>query len=214
MVRLTRRCHREQRLVRVVGQPQPQVNGHQPQANGQGQHYNFPRREPGLRSRLRGSLQLPVSGKKVERLERRLTEQQGEIQSLRECVTHLRGSLQLSDAQNLALQVMLKKMSKAESRLPHVEKSAFRSQMKKSEQQLENLVQELKEMSQTQYPSINSNNHSGKLSTGAFPHTSTYIQVHFLSPKKMPHLTVSHQALFFLSMEILRMVTLNSRMSY
>ena len=183
VVRLTRRYHRDERLARAVGQPQaqsnghqpqvnghqPQANSHQPQANGQGQHYNFPRREPGLRSRLRGSLQLPVSGKKVERLERRLTEQHGEIQSLRECVTHLRGSLQLSDAQNLALQVMLKKMSKAESRLPHVEKSAFRSQMKKSEQQLENLVQELKEMSQTQYPSINSNNHSGKLSTGAFP---------------------------------------------
>ena len=156
-----------------------------------------------------------MSGKKVERLERRLTEQQGEIQSLRECVTHLRGSLQLSDAQNLALQVMLKKMSKAESRLPHVEKSAFRSQMKKSEQQLENLVQELKEMSQTQYPSINSNNHSGKLSTGAFPVSShDYSHVRFLSPKKMPHLTVSHQALFSLSMGIRRMVTLDLRMSY
>ena len=170
-MRLTRRCHKEERLGRVTGQPQGQPQGHQTQANGQGQHYNFPRREAGLRSRLRGSLQLPVSGKKVERLERRLVEQQGEIQSLRECVTHLRGSLQLSDAQNLALQVMLKKMSKAESRLPHVEKSAFRSQMKKSEQQLENLVQELKEMSQTQYPSINSNNYSGKLSSGAFHHT-------------------------------------------
>ena len=67
---------------------------------------------------------------------------------------------------------MLRKVTKAESRLPHVEKSAFRSQMKKSEQQLENLVQELKEMSQTHYPSINSNNHSGKLSTGAFHHNA------------------------------------------
>ena len=199
-------------MGRVTGQPQ----GHQPQANGQGQHYNFPRREAGLRSRLRGSLQLPVSGKKVERLERRLVEQQGEIQSLRECVTHLRGSLQLSDAQNLALQVMLKKMSKAESRLPHVEKSAFRSQMKKSEQQLENLVQELKEMSQTQYPSINSNNYSGKLSSGAFHHhlLLTHKNCTFPALKKMPHLTVSHQALFSLSLGIQRMVTLDSRMSY
>ena len=199
-------------MGRVTGQPQ----GHQ--ANGQGQHYNFPRREAGLRSRLRGSLQLPVSGKKVERLERRLVEQQGEIQSLRECVTHLRGSLQLSDAQNLALQVMLKKMSKAESRLPHVEKSAFRSQMKKSEQQLENLVQELKEMSQTQYPSINSNNYSGKLSSGAFHRTYCSVLTHknctFPALKKMPHLTVSHQVLFSLSLGIQRMVTLDSRMSY
>ena len=101
------------------------------------------------------------AGAQVDRLERRLSEQQEEITSLKECVTHLRGSLQLSDAQNLALQVLLKKMSKAESRLPHVEKSVFRSQMKKSEQQLENLVSELKEMSRTQYPSINSNNYSG-----------------------------------------------------
>ena len=199
-----------------MGRVTDQGQGHQ--ANGQGQHYNFPRREAGLRSRLRGSLQLPVSGKKVERLERRLVEQQGEIQSLRECVTHLRGSLQLSDAQNLALQVMLKKMSKAESRLPHVEKSAFRSQMKKSEQQLENLVQELKEMSQTQYPSINSNNYSGKLSSGAFHRTYYSVLTHknctFPALKKMPHLTVSHQVLFSLSLGIQRMVTLDSRMSY
>ena len=98
---------------------------------------------------------------KVEKLEAAVAAQQEEIQSLKDCVDHLRGSLQLSDAQNLALQVLLKKMSKAESRLPHVEKSVFRSQMKKSEQQLENLVSELKEMSRTQYPSINSNNYSG-----------------------------------------------------
>ena len=37
--------------------------------------------------------------------------QQEEIQSLKDCVDHLRGSLQLSDAQNLALQVLLKRMS-------------------------------------------------------------------------------------------------------
>ena len=89
--------------------------------------------------------------------------QQEEIQSLKDCVDHLRGSLQLSDAQNLALQVLLKKMSKAESKLPRGEKSEFRSQMKKSEQQLENLVSELKELSQTKYPTIPSNIYSGSV---------------------------------------------------
>ena len=77
----------------------------------------------------------------MARLERQLAEQREEIAQLTDCVTHLRGSLQLSDAQNLALQVLLKKMAKAESKLPLTEKSEFRSQMKKSEAQLENLVQ-------------------------------------------------------------------------
>ena len=99
------------------------------------------------------------STKKMERLTQTAAAQQEEIQSLRSCVLHLRGSLQLSDAQNLALQVLLKKMSKAESKLPlpgREEKSEFRSQMRKSEQQLENLVSELKAMSRTQYPTITS----------------------------------------------------------
>ena len=113
---VTRRCHREERLGRTQppGHQQHPMNGgghghqhHQVNGGDQG-HYNFPRREAGLRSRLRGSLHLPVSGKKVARLERRLQEQQTEIRSLKECVTHLRDSLQLSDAQNLALQVIIK----------------------------------------------------------------------------------------------------------
>ena len=42
--------------------------------------------------------------------------------------------------QNLALQVLLKKMTKAESKLPsRSEKSEVRQEMKKSGQQLENL---------------------------------------------------------------------------
>ena len=103
------------------------------------------------------------SASKVEKLEAAVAAQQEEIKSLKDCVDHLRGSLQLSDAQNLALQVLLKKMSKAESKLPRVEKSEFRSQMKKSEQQLENLVSELKELSQTKYPTIPSNIYSGSV---------------------------------------------------
>ena len=103
------------------------------------------------------------SAGKVEKLEAAVAAQQEEIKSLKDCVDHLRGSLQLSDAQNLALQVLLKKMSKAESKLPRVEKSEFRSQMKKSEQQLENLVSELKELSQTKYPTIPSNIYSGSV---------------------------------------------------
>ena len=124
------------------------------------QHYNFPKKES--KSKIRSPLRLHT-GKRLEKLERQIVDQQKEIQSLKDCVSHLRGSLQLSDAQNLALQVLLKKMSKAESKLPNVEKSEFRNQMKKSEQQLENLVQELKAMSQTKYPTINSNNYSGSM---------------------------------------------------
>ena len=40
--------------------------------------------------------------------------QQSEIANLRSIIEDLRSSLQLSDAQNLALQVLLKKMAKAE----------------------------------------------------------------------------------------------------
>jgi uncharacterized coiled-coil protein SlyX len=146
-------------------------------------------------------------------LEKQVLLQQEEIQTLREVIEDLRSSLQLSDAQNLALQVLLKKMSKAESSLlptyasngyslsssmkntpedscsptsPSNPKEytsqykifanginrkvpngninnntsensnfKFRSQMDESEKQLENLVKELKEMSQTMYPPSN-----------------------------------------------------------
>ena len=99
------------------------------------QNYNFPRKE---KSNF-GCPLMKQSGK-ITKLEKQLEQHQMEIRSLKDCVTHLRGSLQLSDAQNLALQVLLKKMTKAESLLPsYTEKSEFRHEMKKSEQQLENL---------------------------------------------------------------------------
>ena len=151
--------------------------------------------------------------RRVVFLEKQVLLQQEEIQNLREVIEDLRSSLQLSDAQNLALQVLLKKMSKAESSLlptyasngyslasstkntPEDSSSPlsqintrdytsqyklfsngingnkisngnnnqsnssisfkFRSQMDESEKQLENLVKELKEMSQTMYPPSN-----------------------------------------------------------
>ena len=140
----------------------PGLNGHSMNgSNGTG-HYNFPRAHSSLKSRLWRPLGLG-SASKVEKLEAAVAAQQEEIKSLKDCVDHLRGSLQLSDAQNLALQVLLKKMSKAESKLPQAEKSEFRSEMKKSEQQLENLVSELKELSQTKYPTIPSNIYSGSV---------------------------------------------------
>ncbi len=43
-----------------------------------------------------------------------MSRQQSEIANLRTIIDDLRSSLQLSDAQNLALQVLLKKMAKAE----------------------------------------------------------------------------------------------------
>ena len=151
--------------------------------------------------------------RRVVFLEKQVLLQQEEIQNLREVIEDLRSSLQLSDAQNLALQVLLKKMSKAESSLLPTYTSngyslassnkntnedsnspispintkdytnqyklfsnglapnkisngnnnrsdssinfKFRSQMDESEKQLENLVKELKEMSQTMYPPSN-----------------------------------------------------------
>ena len=151
--------------------------------------------------------------RRVVFLEKQVLLQQEEIQTLREVIDDLRSSLQLSDAQNLALQVLLKKMSKAESSLlptyasngyslsssmkntpddsnsptspsnpkqftsqyklfanginrkvPNANMNnntsentnfKFRSQMDESEKQLENLVKELKEMSQTMYPPSN-----------------------------------------------------------
>ena len=87
---------------------------------------------------------------RVHLLERQVEHQQTEISGLRDVVEDLRSSLHLSDAQNLALQVLLKKMSKAEVEV--MGHDSFRSQMNESEKHLENLVKELKEMSQTRYP--------------------------------------------------------------
>ena len=180
VVRLTKRHHKQERVVRILepgvsGNERHHGNGvhHGQQSNGNGVHtdhahngingnghYNFPRKESNRRSFL--GVTKHQSVKRLEKVERQVAEQQQEIQSLKDCVTHLRGSLQLSDAQNLALQVMLKKVTKAESKLPtnkKMEKTEFRNQMKKSEQQLENLVTELREMSQMKYPTIANSNH-------------------------------------------------------
>ena len=89
-----------------------------------------------------------------EQLEQRMVGQQTEIDSLKNVIDDLRSSLQLSDAQNLALQVVLKRMNKAEAQLPLVEKSEYEAKIQKSEKQLENLISELKEMSQTKYPTL------------------------------------------------------------
>ena len=92
---------------------------------------------------------------RVHLLERQVEHQQTEISGLRDVVQDLRSSLQLSDAQNLALQVLMKKMAKAEAQIPVMGDDSFRSQMDESEKHLENLVKELKEMSQTKYPRYN-----------------------------------------------------------
>ena len=85
--------------------------------------------------------------------------QHAQIADLKEVIDDLRSSLQLSDAQNLALQVALKRMVKAESQLPASEKShQYQAKVQKSEKQLENLISELKEMSQTKYPTLSSQN--------------------------------------------------------
>ncbi len=47
-------------------------------------------------------------------LEEQVVRQQQEISNLKAIINGLRSSLQLSDAQNLALQVLLKKMAKCE----------------------------------------------------------------------------------------------------
>jgi hypothetical protein len=55
-----------------------------------------------------------------------VSRQQSEIANLRTIIDDLRSSLQLSDAQNLALQVLLKKMAKAEpSQQPHPEQPSL-----------------------------------------------------------------------------------------
>merc|ERR1719483_261721 len=127
----------------------PKTNGHMKERNGTSQGFKIKKTS------------FFNSSKRIEKLEKQVVQQQTEIQSLTDVVEHLRSSLQLSDAQNLALQVLLKKMAKAESKLPVAESSDFRNQIKQSEQQLENLVSELKEMSQTKYPTIPSNIYSG-----------------------------------------------------
>ena len=58
-------------------------------------------------------------------LEKQVENQQTEITGLRDVVEDLRSSLQLSDAQNLALQVLLKKMAKAEVQLPVIGNNSF-----------------------------------------------------------------------------------------
>ncbi|TRY70517.1 hypothetical protein TCAL_15041 [Tigriopus californicus] len=97
-------------------------------------------------------------GARVVNLEKQVLHQQEEIRTLRDVIEDLRSSLQLSDAQNLALQVLLRKMAKAEIQLPLASDDTFRSQMNESEKQLENLVKELKEMSQIRYPRLSTSN--------------------------------------------------------
>ena len=111
-----------------------------------------------LRHTRRGPTPPPRVNRK-QRLEKQVLHQQTEICSLREVIEDLRGSLQLSDAQNLALQVLLKKMARMQVALPAVGggSTEFQSAMEESEKQLENLVRELKEMSQTKYPTMSSN---------------------------------------------------------
>jgi hypothetical protein len=60
---------------------------------------------------------------RVHLLEKQVVHQQTEISGLRDVVDDLRSSLHLSDAQNLALQVLLKKMAKAEVQLPVIGKN-------------------------------------------------------------------------------------------
>ncbi len=143
---------------------------------------------------------------KLDNLRARVADQQEEIGALRDVVQDLRSSLQLSDAQNLALQVLLRKVARAEGQLlppgssdrtqvpndsVHYQGSppsssgggiaipgtlrrhsrhSFRSRMDESERQLENLVRELKEMSQVRYPVLqqgtaSSNNQGGTASS-------------------------------------------------
>ena len=142
------------------------------------------------------------SGSKVEDLEERVQKQQEEISTLRDVIEDLRSSLRLSDAQNLALQVLLKKMAKAETQLvfspagsssttannnPSVsnhhhhhqhQRDSFRSRMDESEKQLEHLVKELKEMSQIRYPRLqqqpsSSHHHNNGVESGASSSCST-----------------------------------------
>jgi len=194
MVRLTKRYHKLERMSKISPASSDQVSASQRQngnlngtrngnptihtnGNVNGIKNGFPKTYGHVNERNGPSNGFKIkkssffnSSKRIERLEKQVIQQQTEIQSLTDVVEHLRSSLQLSDAQNLALQVLLKKMAKAESKLPVAEPSDFRNQIKQSEQQLENLVSELKEMSQTKYPTIPSNIYSG--STCSFNDTT------------------------------------------
>ena len=137
----------------------PNSNG-QRNPNGMNKVYRI------TRTNISGEHPPPAPGRKLsgffrshqrkEQLEQHLATQQQEISSLKTVIQQLHGSLQLSDAQNLALQVMLKRVAKAESQQPSVENSQIRNSIHKSEKQLENLITELKEMSQTKYPTLSS----------------------------------------------------------
>ena len=194
MVRLTKRYHKLERMSKISPASSDQVSASQRQngnlngtrngdpaihtnGNVNGIKNGFPKTNGHVKETNGPSNGFKIkkssffnSSKRIERLEKQVIQQQTEIQSLTDVVEHLRSSLQLSDAQNLALQVLLKKMAKAESKLPVAEPSDFRNQIKQSEQQLENLVSELKEMSQTKYPTIPSNIYSG--STCSFNDTT------------------------------------------
>ena len=198
MVRLTKRYHKLERISKISPTSSDQVpasprqngnlngtqNGHSTihtngyrNRNVNGIDNGFPKTNGHIKEKSESSQGLKIkkssffnSSKRIEKLEKQVIQQQTEIQSLTDVVEHLRSSLQLSDAQNLALQVLLKKMAKAESKLPVAESSDFRNQIKQSEKQLENLVSELKEMSQTKYPTIPSNIYSG--STCSFNDTT------------------------------------------
>ena len=136
-----------------------------PNRNGQRDPNGVNRSYGTTRTNLSGEHPPPAPGRKLsgffrsqrkEQLEQQLATQQQEISSLKTVIQQLHGSLQLSDAQNLALQVMLKRVAKAESQQPLVENSQIRNSIHKSEKQLENLITELKEMSQTKYPTLSS----------------------------------------------------------
>ena len=104
-------------------------------------------------------------GRLKEELEEKLATEKTEVNDLKLVIEDLRGSLQLSDAQNLALQIMLKRMNKAEANLVLPAKLDCRNNIEKSEKQLENLIGELKEMSKMKYPTISSNHYSSTSSS-------------------------------------------------
>uniref|UniRef100_A0A0K2UR14 EF-hand domain-containing protein n=1 Tax=Lepeophtheirus salmonis TaxID=72036 RepID=A0A0K2UR14_LEPSM len=163
--RISRRCHFLKRLSRRLDCLK---SAHQREAqrlaSSKGSHFN----------------PLLPRPSQVEALEKQVIQQKGEIKSLREAIHEMRSSLHLSDAQNLALQVLLRKMkdissgvgggggvlgapsgmidipSASPSSSSEVKPSFASRSVAESEKQLENLVHELREMSQTKYPSVGS----------------------------------------------------------
>lgn len=111
------------------------------------------------RSRLSGCFQRSQNNQ----LEEYKVFHQKEISTLKSVINQLRDSLQLSDAQNLALQVILKRMERTGHQVSTEEKS--QSIIEKSEKQLEKLIDELREMSQTKYPTLSSQNYSSSSSS-------------------------------------------------